>query len=111
MKTEVEEMGAVKMEREVSNDPPVMMCRQCGGRPAVNPVSRLCSECHSAWLKTRNIDHSKRMNQPGWLWAALRDRPEIYEAIQAQATREFRSPELQALWILSRAMKSTEVTK
>lgn len=105
MKTEVEEMKGAKIEPEVSNDPPVMMCRQCGGRPAVNPVSRLCSECHSAWLKTRNIDHGKRKSTPGWLWAALRDRPEVYEQIQEQARREFRTPELQALWILSKAVE------
>lgn len=97
---------------EVSNDPPVMMCVKCGGRPQVNPVTHLCSECHSEAVRNSRDKSrdtvAKRVTIEHWWKEAIERRPDLRAVIEEQARAEMRTVEAQAVWMLMRAVEEAE---
>lgn len=93
---------------EVSNDPPVLMCVKCGGRPQANPVTHLCSECHSEAVrnsrdKSKETIAKRHSTIDHWFQQAMERRPDLRAVIEEQARAEMRTVEAQAIWMIMRA--------
>lgn len=94
------------------------LCVKCGSKPEVNPVSHLCAECHSEWVKStrpkakatiqQNLERNFGMDH--WVGMVLSGWPDLQERIEALAKAELRTPEAQAVWMLKQAVEqSSEV--
>lgn len=97
---------------EVSNNPgPVAYCVRCKEKPEVNPVTHLCRECHSEYVKSNRpkaretIEENLRKNfgMDKWVSIAFAPWPRLIAAIEERAQSELRSAEAQCAWMLMQA--------
>ena len=109
--------AAREVVEEVRPTAPVqkhLACIACGAAPRVNPVTRMCSACHSKAMRaTREQANATRAakalgQREGWLREALEryKNIELYDQIAEIATRELRTPEAQAIWMLQDVVSS-----
>lgn len=104
---------------EASNKPgSVKMCAKCGGRPEINPVTHLCAECHSEWVKstrgkakqTIQDNLARNFGMDKWVGVALSQWPDLQAAIEDRARQELRTPEAQAVWMLRQMVEGGDAT-